>query len=242
MIVGCCGWGFFAPKTFFGSAWKERFKSRLGAYSSLYDVVEVDSTFYSLPKIETAERWREEVPEGFEFVVKAPKSITHEKKFGKGSLDDFNSLMKIAKALRSDKILFQTPASFGYSKENEILVKRFFGSIKSKSYSIIWEPRGTWLENAGRIEKIAKTAIICTDPLRNFIGIRQKFYYFRLHGFGAHMIYSYKFSDSELKRVSKLVEGIAGEEIYIMFNNTYMYEDALRFEKINYIRSKPIRS
>jgi len=51
--AGCCG---FAVK---GGA---------KTYYKLFDVVELQSTFYRLPKIETAERWRREAPEWFEFV------------------------------------------------------------------------------------------------------------------------------------------------------------------------------
>lgn len=48
-------------------------------YSSIYDTVEVDATFYHMPRESTVHRWREVTPEGFVFAAKVPRVITHEK-------------------------------------------------------------------------------------------------------------------------------------------------------------------
>jgi uncharacterized protein YecE (DUF72 family) len=48
-------------------------------YSSRFDTVEVDSTFYAIPTIETVENWARKTPPGFVFSLKAPQVITHEK-------------------------------------------------------------------------------------------------------------------------------------------------------------------
>jgi uncharacterized protein YecE (DUF72 family) len=61
--VGCCGWGFF--------------KGGLKAYMKKFSLVEVEQTFYKLPMVKTAERWRVEAPEGFEFSIKVWQAITH---------------------------------------------------------------------------------------------------------------------------------------------------------------------
>jgi uncharacterized protein YecE (DUF72 family) len=51
----------------------------LSFYSSRFDTVEVDSTFYAIPTIETVENWARKTPAGFVFSLKAPQVITHEK-------------------------------------------------------------------------------------------------------------------------------------------------------------------
>src|SRR5215472_11911369 len=48
-------------------------------YSTRFDSVEIDSTFYAVPSIETVESWARKTPSGFVFSVKAPQVITHEK-------------------------------------------------------------------------------------------------------------------------------------------------------------------
>jgi len=51
----------------------------LGFYSTRFDTVEIDSTFYAIPSIETVENWERRTPPGFVFSLKAPQVITHSK-------------------------------------------------------------------------------------------------------------------------------------------------------------------
>jgi uncharacterized protein YecE (DUF72 family) len=51
--------------------------SALKRYASVFDGVEINSTFYSRHKTSTLARWAESVPNGFLFAVKVPKEITH---------------------------------------------------------------------------------------------------------------------------------------------------------------------
>ena len=51
----------------------------LGFYSSRFDTVEVDSTFYRCPTIEAVNNWAIKTPPGFIFSLKIPRTITHEK-------------------------------------------------------------------------------------------------------------------------------------------------------------------
>src|SRR3712207_4085015 len=53
--------------------------SRLTYYGSLYNSIEINSTFYKLPKAATVLKWGETVPAHFRFTFKLPKSITHNK-------------------------------------------------------------------------------------------------------------------------------------------------------------------
>ena len=48
-------------------------------YSTRFDTVEIDSTFYQLPTLETLKNWTLSTPPGFVFSLKVPRSITHEK-------------------------------------------------------------------------------------------------------------------------------------------------------------------
>jgi uncharacterized protein YecE (DUF72 family) len=51
----------------------------LGYYSSRFDTVEVNSTFYRGPTIEAVNNWAFKTPPGFIFSLKIPRTITHEK-------------------------------------------------------------------------------------------------------------------------------------------------------------------
>ncbi len=52
----------------------------LRLYSSVFDAVEIDSTYYRTPSPLMVANWRRVSPDGFLFTAKFPKKITHEKK------------------------------------------------------------------------------------------------------------------------------------------------------------------
>ena len=67
------GWnGSFYPKGMKSSDY-------LRHYSSRFDTVELDSTFYRCPTIEAVRNWAFKTPPGFIFSLKVPRTITHEK-------------------------------------------------------------------------------------------------------------------------------------------------------------------
>src|SRR5690349_16262357 len=55
--------------------------SRLTYYASMFSSVEINATFYKLPKLATVVKWGESVPEYFRFTFKVPQGITHAKDF-----------------------------------------------------------------------------------------------------------------------------------------------------------------
>lgn len=76
--LGTIGWSYnFWKGPFYPS--KTASKNYLAYYSSKFDTVEVDSTFYHLPTESTMENWRMQVPTGFVFALKFPQLITHVK-------------------------------------------------------------------------------------------------------------------------------------------------------------------
>ena len=140
-------------------------------YVRTFSCVEVQHTFYQPPKISTLERWREEAPPDFEFVLKAWQLITHDAKSPtyrrlKRQLSDrekreagysdpqpivkeaWEATLACANALRARTILFQCPASFKQTVENIENLEAFFGNLnreKSRSqFNFCWEPRGDW--------------------------------------------------------------------------------------------------
>src|ERR1700751_6358910 len=67
------GW----PGAFYPRGMKSR--DYLSFYSTRFDTVEVDSTFYRCPTIEAVSNWALKTPPGFIFSLKVPRTITHEK-------------------------------------------------------------------------------------------------------------------------------------------------------------------
>ncbi|MDA9264679.1 DUF72 domain-containing protein [Planctomycetota bacterium] len=48
-------------------------------YSRVYDTVEIDSTFYAIPRVSTVNGWRRKTPDQFTFSAKVPRIVTHDK-------------------------------------------------------------------------------------------------------------------------------------------------------------------
>jgi uncharacterized protein YecE (DUF72 family) len=78
VYVGSMGWsyGFWKPSFYPKSLASSDF---LAYYSKQFNTVEVDSTFYRIPRSQTVQDWKEQTPPGFLFSLKFPRVITHVK-------------------------------------------------------------------------------------------------------------------------------------------------------------------
>jgi uncharacterized protein YecE (DUF72 family) len=77
VLIGCSGWNYQHWRN--GVFYPPRLPTRewLRFYAERFDTVEVNATFYRLPRRSTVERWAEEAPEGFVFAVKVSRYLTH---------------------------------------------------------------------------------------------------------------------------------------------------------------------
>lgn len=78
VFVGTSGWNYGHWKTYFYAAVKR--KDWLHHYSTQFNAVEVNATFYRLQDKKTFERWYDETPDNFHFTIKGNRFITHNKK------------------------------------------------------------------------------------------------------------------------------------------------------------------
>ncbi len=83
---------------------------RLAFYAERLPAVEINNTFYRLPKASVLENWCEQVPPGFRFVIKASRRITHFKRL-KETEDETGYLLRTVATLgeRLGGLLFQLP-------------------------------------------------------------------------------------------------------------------------------------
>src|ERR1051325_1486162 len=85
-------------------------KQMLRFYGERFRSVEINNTFYRMPKGSVLEAWSAEVSADFRFVLKAPQRITHILRL-KDASDSLSYLLKVASALkeRLGPLLFQLP-------------------------------------------------------------------------------------------------------------------------------------
>ncbi len=92
-----------------------REEDRLAAYAELYPAVELDTTFYGIPRSETFLRWKRQVSADFSFVLKAPQSLTHSTPLIVGpAAEEWRTLSAGIEILGPERslILLQFPPSF----------------------------------------------------------------------------------------------------------------------------------
>lgn len=101
-------------------------------YQEVFQVVELNRTFYRYPKDSTVERWKKESPAGFEFAVKTHQERSHEHRFKSDlAAQAFDKMKKTCRILQARTLLFQTPASFtpGYLDD----AQQFFKNMDSRA-------------------------------------------------------------------------------------------------------------
>ncbi len=83
----------------------------LGYYASKFPAVEINNTFYRLPRENVLRDWAAQVPDTFTFALKASQRITHHARLKEQSADLLDFLLKNTAVLgdRLGPILFQLP-------------------------------------------------------------------------------------------------------------------------------------
>jgi uncharacterized protein YecE (DUF72 family) len=112
--IGCSGWNY--------RDWRERvYPKGLGTgrwlehYATLFDTVEVNSTFYRLASPEAVKRWVEQTPSHFVFAAKASRYLTHIKRLtelGRGVRRFYEGIQPLVDSERVGPIVWQFPANF----------------------------------------------------------------------------------------------------------------------------------
>ncbi len=111
--IGCSGWNY--------ASWREPVYERRPAsrwlehYATLFDTVEVNASFYRLPRRSAVAHWVEQTPDGFLFAVKASRYLTHIKRLrdlAQGWALLAERIEPLMEAGRLGPLLWQLPATF----------------------------------------------------------------------------------------------------------------------------------
>jgi uncharacterized protein YecE (DUF72 family) len=112
--IGCSGWNY--------ADWRERVYPRglpparwLEHYATLFDTVEVNNTFYRLPRRSSVAGWVEQTPPGFLFAVKASRFLTHMKRLTdmeQGVARFYERIEPLVESPKLGPVLWQLPERF----------------------------------------------------------------------------------------------------------------------------------
>ena len=200
--------------------------SRLAYYSSLFNTLEINSTFYKLPLPVTLEKWALEVPAEFRFTLKVWREITHSTHllFPHGHIEKF---MGIANHMGDKKgaLLVQLPASTdsSHSPQLEMVLEKIQQLNPPNGWKVAVEFRHpSWYNEQTRsLLERHRAALVWHDrPLRADVSAESPFIYLRFHGPKGD--YKGSYSDVFLQDKAYQIQDwlTKGKNVYAYFNNT----------------------
>ena len=227
-------------KTTFPSAFQS--KSRLHYYSSLFNTLEVNSSFYKTPLFSTYKKWEQEVPQDFKFSIKLSKEVTHIKDL-QSDLESLRWFMESAKGIHSKKgcLLVQFPGKITIDHFNQ--VEQILEKLKALDPSNEWkkalefrEP-GWYIGETWEFLDMYGATMVLHDfrkaPLFEIRG-RARHIYIRFHGPNGDYRdgYADNFLNQKATQIRKWIDD--GKEVYVYFNNTIgaAFENALHLKSL----------
>ena len=200
---------------------------RLIYYASNFNSIEINSSFYKIPRGQTYRKWSEMVPDSFQFTVKLFRGITHEKDL-KYKTAEIKTFLAAISCLGNKKgcLLIQFPAKTNFHfKRFEKLLEDIRRWDAKESWRIAVEFRNMqWYnENIFRILDDRKAALVLHDmpaSMPSSLNEKAPFIYFRFHGENGDYRGSYTqgFLQNKSKEIRHWLN--QGKDVYTYFNNT----------------------
>ncbi|MGQ9479676.1 MAG: DUF72 domain-containing protein [Thermoproteota archaeon] len=239
ILVGTSGWSYKDWLDVFYASSEKMFQQ----YASIFNTVEIDSTFYKPPTIGFIRAIGRASPRGFVFSLKVPKTVTHVKLLNleKGAMRDLKLFLEALYPLKDSRklgpILFQLPPKpVGSFKGFE----RFVVSLPD-DYSFVVEFRDpTWIrEEVFKIlsENNVGCCIVDEPLIPAVLWVTGESSYVRFHGRGSRPWYYYDYRIDELEEWKGRLEELSSKSrrVYVYFNNHfrgYAVKNALQMMKI----------
>jgi len=218
--IGCSGFhykewkGLFYPEKLSQSKWFEY-------YSSVFNTLELNVTFYRFPQLKFLENWYNKSIADFRFSVKAPRLITHYKKFSgtETMLEDFYGTIRLGLQEKLGAVLFQLPPQSTFSME---YLQTIIAGL-DKSFDNVIEFRNAAWWNKEVFSLLAENNIsfcgISYPKLPDDLIANTEIVYYRFHG--VPKLYWSSYEDSFLKNIGDTVnQEKKVESCYLYFNNT----------------------
>ncbi len=221
VYVGVAGWSLPADI-------QTKFPKRgthLTRYAARFPALEINSSFYRPHRPATYVKWAASVPAGFRFCVKAPKTITHDRRLvGAGAL--LKSFLAEAAGLgeKLGCLLIQLPPSLTFEPQT---ATRFFTTLRGQyqGAAVLEARHATWFapKAQGLLQK-HRIGGVAADPAPDPAAAEPSGWpgmvYYRLHG-SPRMYYS-NYGDADLADLADKLAAQAktGAEVWCIFDNT----------------------
>jgi uncharacterized protein YecE (DUF72 family) len=237
ILIGTSGYSY---RDWIGPFYPPGMKSRdmLPFYARHFDTLEVNTTYYGIPKPEVLAGMAERTPDRFRFVVKLNQAMTHEHSLDAAVVRDFrNAIEPLKRAGKYDGLLAQFPWAFQRTDDN----RRFLAALRKQldDEPLFVEFRhDSWLvpqlQQSLRDHRIGYCAV--DEPLlRNLMPpvamLTTEDAYVRFHGRNADTWwgkgrtdrYNYDYRKDELEEWIGKIRELAdrARRVYLFFNNCH---------------------
>lgn len=245
ILIGTAG---FSYKDWIGSFYPKKIQNThyLEYFSKFFNLVEINSTFYSLPSEDIVNNWNNRVPENFRFIIKVWQQITH-------NLDDQDIDSKIIEFFSKIKnlnhkiirFLLQFPPWFKYSETHLEKLILLLKKIPLKYKYIIELRDNSWFNPEIFYKFIdGQKLILGTTYMPGIIPYYIPFqnnYYIRMIGDRALSVFNRIQRDQKndlnhlYTKVQELIKTPAINEIFIIVNNHFQ---GFAPESVNILKKK----
>ncbi|MCC3151554.1 DUF72 domain-containing protein [Hymenobacter sp. BT770] len=221
--IGCSGFSFrdwkgvFYPEGLPPRKWFEY-------YCTQFNTLELNVTFYRMPELKAFETWYTQSPPDFRFAVKAPRQVTHYKKFNDEAQPILASFYAtVAEGLREKlgPVLFQLPPKAAYTEE---LMQRLLDSLDPAFQNVVEFRHPSWwdAESQRTLTKHRVTFVGQSYPppleLPDEVVANTDVVYYRFHG--VPELYKSPYSPEFLARIADEITAAKHvKEVYLYFNN-----------------------
>lgn len=232
ILVGTSGYHF---KSWYGSFYPYNIRTdeMLRYYTTRFDTVEINFTFYRIPSADTVKKIVEQTPNGFVFCVKLTQELTH-----KGDLSKAPEFIEGIEPLVADGRLGAVLAQFPQNFHDRVETRRYLSSLRAlfRDLPLVVEFRHSSWQKETVFDLLAVEAIsYCCVDLPDIKGLpdRRIRYtaepaYVRLHSRntdnwykGEKLRYDYSYGEDELREWAEKVKKLKreAERVFVFFNN-----------------------
>lgn len=215
LYVGTSGYSY---KEWKGNFYPEDLpdKEMLHHYGTRLSTVEINNTFYRLPRESVLKSWADQVPDEFRFAVKASQRITHIKRL-KDAGDETEYLLRIVRVMgsRLGCLLFQLPPNF---KKDVPRLEQFLKQIPGDMRAAFEFRHATWFDDEVYGCLKANSCALCIADADDELEVP----FVKTADWGYLRLRREQYADSDLKRWMKKVQDQNWEKAFVFFK----HEDA----------------
>jgi len=210
--VGTSGYSFPEWK---GNFYPEKLaaKDMLRYYAERLPTVEVNNTFYRLPKESVVNDWAGDVPEDFHFVLKASQRITHFQRL-KECDDLLKYLYRVSSALGSKlgALLFQLPPNF---KKDLPRLQSFFAALPDRRRIAVEFRHESWFDDETFAALREQSVALCVsdtgeEPATPLVATT---------GWGYLRLRREEFGDQELRDWARRIREQPWQDVYVFMKH-----------------------